>query len=252
LGFLNRGGNPSTRLAGDRAGESRGSRRIEFARSTAAERKTGENGGAARSLGGADGEAGTPEISAASHSRERWVYGLHALAGILLALPTLGLIGDWLLGGLEAYWFLLVAMLGLVIWPLLLFFAVGWVALIGYWLWTGDARRRGFLVAWYASAALSPLVLFWPWFRAYQRSGRDQGRRVVRPAVKRVPTLADEGAVGSHTDGLIKTDRFPSVKFIPSLWPHRLRMDHHPSTPIERHGLEPPSWRGWATAFCCR
>ena len=38
-------------------------------------------------------------MKAANLGRERWVYGLHALAGLLLGLPTLGLIADWLRGG---------------------------------------------------------------------------------------------------------------------------------------------------------
>lgn len=33
-------------------------------------------------------------MNTASFRRERWVYGIHALAGLLLALPILGLIGD--------------------------------------------------------------------------------------------------------------------------------------------------------------
>ena len=100
-------------------------------------------------------------MKAANLGRERWVYGLHGLAGVLLALPTLSLIGDWMLGAPEAFLFMVVAMLGLALGPLLPFLAVGWVALVGYWLWTGDARRRRFLVAWYASAALTSIP-FWP------------------------------------------------------------------------------------------
>ena len=101
-------------------------------------------------------------MKAAHLGRERWVYGLHALAGLLLGLPTLGWIADWLAGAHEAYWLLLVVLLGVAIWPWLLVIAVGWVVLSGYWLWTGDARRRWFMAAWYASAALSQLALFWP------------------------------------------------------------------------------------------
>ena len=48
----------------------------------------------------------------------------------------------------------------MAVWPWLLVIAVGWVVLSGYWLWTGDARRRGFMAPWYASAALSQLALF--------------------------------------------------------------------------------------------
>ena len=99
-------------------------------------------------------------MKAAHLGRERWVYGFHALAGLLLGLPTLGWIADWLAGAHEAYWLLLVVLLGVAIWPWLLVIAVGWVVLSGYWLWTGDARRRRFMAAWYASAALSQLALF--------------------------------------------------------------------------------------------
>jgi hypothetical protein len=105
-------------------------------------------------------------LNTVSFRRERWVYGLHALVGFLLALPILGLIGDWLLSALEAFLFMVVAMLGFELIPLLPVLAVGWATLvgywllvIGYWLWMGNARRRRFLVAWYASAALT-LILF--------------------------------------------------------------------------------------------
>ena len=101
-------------------------------------------------------------MKAANLGRERWVYGLHALTGLLLGMPTLGLSADWIMGAHDAYFLLLVAMLGMVIWPLLLLLAVGWVVLSGYWLWTGDAQRRSFLLAWYAGAALSLLVMLWP------------------------------------------------------------------------------------------
>ena len=101
-------------------------------------------------------------MTAASLGRERWVCGLHALAGLLLGLPILAGIADWLAGAPEAYWLLLVVLLGVSIWPWLLVLTVGWVVLSGYWLWTGDARRRWFMAAWYASAALSQLALFWP------------------------------------------------------------------------------------------
>ena len=95
-------------------------------------------------------------------NRERWVYGLHGLIGLLLALPALGLIGDWLLSALEAFLVMVVViMVGFALSLPLPFLAVGWVVLVGYWLWTGDARRRRFLAAWYASAALSLLALFW-------------------------------------------------------------------------------------------
>jgi hypothetical protein len=117
---------------------------------------------APRLFGGAGSSMGARAIKAANLGRERWVYGLHALTGLLLGMPSLGLIADWLMGAPEAHFLLLVAMLGMVIWPLLLFLAVGWVVLSGYWLWTGDARRRSFLLAWYAGAALSLLVMFWP------------------------------------------------------------------------------------------
>ena len=100
-------------------------------------------------------------MNTVSFRRERWLYGFHALTGFLLALPILGLIGDWLLSAPEAFLFMVVAMLGFELIPLLPVLAVGWVALVGYWLWTGDARRRRFLVAWYASAALT-LIPFWP------------------------------------------------------------------------------------------
>jgi hypothetical protein len=39
--------------------------------------------------------------------REWWVYGLHALAGLLLGLPILAGIADWLAGAPEAYWLFL-------------------------------------------------------------------------------------------------------------------------------------------------
>ncbi len=94
-------------------------------------------------------------------SRERWVYGLHALAGLLLGLPTLGFIGDALLGAPEAFLSFVAVLLWLSFGWLLPVVALGWAMLVGYWLWTGDARRRWFLVAWYASAALI-LVPFWP------------------------------------------------------------------------------------------
>ena len=97
-------------------------------------------------------------MNTASFRRERWVYGLHALAGLLLALPILGLIGDWLLGAPEAFLLMVVAMLGFELIPLLPVLVVGWAALVGYWLWTGDARRRRFLAAWYGSAALTLLL----------------------------------------------------------------------------------------------
>lgn len=100
-------------------------------------------------------------MSAASSGRERWIYGLHALAGGLLALPTLGLIGDWLSGAFEAFFSFLAMMLWFSLGSPLPFLAVGWAALVGYWWWTGDARRRRFLAAWYASAALT-LAPFWP------------------------------------------------------------------------------------------
>ena len=77
-------------------------------------------------------------MSAARSSRERWIYGRHALAGLLLALPTLGLIGDWLLRASEAFLFFLAMTLWFSLRSLLPFLAVGWVALIGYGLWTGD------------------------------------------------------------------------------------------------------------------
>ncbi len=78
-----------------------------------------------------------------------------------MGLPSLSVIGDWLLEAPEAFLFMVVAMWGFALGPLLPFLAVGWAALVGYWLWTGDARRRRFLVAWYASAALT-LIPFWP------------------------------------------------------------------------------------------
>ena len=56
----------------------------------------------------------------------------------------------------------MVALLGVAVWPWLLVIAVGWVVLSDYWLRTGDARRRWFMAAWYASAALSQLALFRP------------------------------------------------------------------------------------------
>lgn len=101
-------------------------------------------------------------VTAASLGRERWVCGLHALAGLLLGLPILAGIADWLAGAPEAYWLLLVVLLGVSIWPWLLVLTVGWVVLSGYWLWTGDARRRLFMAAWYAGVAVSLLLPFWP------------------------------------------------------------------------------------------
>lgn len=121
-----------------------------------------EGRGAAGPVGGANGPGGARAMKAANLGRERWVYGIHALAGLLLGLPILAGIADWLAGTPEAYWLFLVAWLGMAIWPWLLVLAVGWVVLSGYWLWTGDARRRGFLLAWYASVAVSQLPLFWP------------------------------------------------------------------------------------------
>ncbi len=94
-------------------------------------------------------------------SRECWMYGFHALLGLLLGLPTLGLIGDWLLGAPEAFLFFLAGLFWFSIGSLLPVVALGWAALVGYWLWTGDARRRRFLGAWYAGAALT-LLPFWP------------------------------------------------------------------------------------------
>lgn len=100
-------------------------------------------------------------MNTASFRRERWMCGLHALAGLLLGLPTLGLIADWLLGAPEAFVSFLAVMLWFSIGWLLPVIALGWAALVGYWLWTGDARQRRFLAAWYGSAALT-LIPFWP------------------------------------------------------------------------------------------
>ena len=100
-------------------------------------------------------------MTAAPLGRERWVYGLHALAGLLLGLPTLGLISDWLLRAPEAFFSFLAVMLWFSFGWLFPLIALCWVALVAYWLWTGDARRRRFLVVWYASAALV-IVPFWP------------------------------------------------------------------------------------------
>ncbi len=66
-------------------------------------------------------------MNMASFRHERWVYGLHALAGFLLASPILGLIGDRLLGASEAFLLMVVAMLGFAMMPLL---AIGWAILV--------------------------------------------------------------------------------------------------------------------------
>lgn len=79
-------------------------------------------------------------MNTVSFRRERWVYGLHALVGFLLALPILGLIGDWLLSALEAFLFMVVAMLGFELIPLLPVLAVGWATLVGYWLLVMDGQ----------------------------------------------------------------------------------------------------------------
>ena len=51
-----------------------------------------EPGAAGRRASG--DRAGAPAMTAGHLGRERWVYGLHALAGLLLGLPTLGWIAD--------------------------------------------------------------------------------------------------------------------------------------------------------------
>ena len=65
-------------------------------------------------------------MNTASSRRERWVYGLHAPAGLLLGLPTLGLVADRLLGASEVFLLMVVAMPGFAMMPLLPLLAIGW------------------------------------------------------------------------------------------------------------------------------
>ncbi|HRD67169.1 MAG TPA: hypothetical protein PKY50_13570 [Candidatus Competibacter sp.] len=93
--------------------------------------------------------------------RERRVYLVHSLAGIFIALPILSLVGDWLFGAPEAFLFMLFWMVFASNKHLLLFIIYCFLALSGYWMWTGDSRRHRFILAWYGGAALV-LAPFWP------------------------------------------------------------------------------------------
>lgn len=67
----------------------------------------------------------------------------------------LGLVIDWLWGAPESFLSFLAVMLFFSVRRLLPVIALGWCTLVGYWVWTGDARRRRFLSAWYGSIALT-------------------------------------------------------------------------------------------------